>query len=177
MNAEWRALHRVNVPVIAGRGAVLLATSTLNPGEPSQNPLDAIVLPGAPPNLRAVDAKLADAVEILGWQKEPGHVKVVLRVLRPSALTGHCTFLHVDHSPTRFGAEHREHAYPQSLWREGDIIVDDFEVKLPPHFRTGSYAAWFGAGVLPCQDDRRMSVTAGPHDAHDRVALGQLEVQ
>lgn len=176
VNAEWRARHHANVPVIAGRGgAVLLATSTLD-GERSQNPLDAIVREAPPEDLRPVNATIGDAIAVLGFSQETNRVKIALRVLRAGALAGHCTFLHIDHVPVRFGAEHRTHAYPQNLWREGDVIVDDFEVKLPPHFRKGSYAAWFGAGVLPCQDDRRMPVTHGEHDAHDRVALGRFEV-
>jgi hypothetical protein len=92
-------------------------------------------------------------------------------------LAGHCTFLHVDHTPTRYGAEHRTHAYPIEHWHDGDVIVDDFEVDLPAHFRAGTYDAFWGVGVLPCQDDRRLPVTRGPSDGHQRVRLGKLEVR
>jgi hypothetical protein len=64
-----------------------------------------------------------------------------------------------------------------SLWQVGDVIVDDFEVTLPPHFHTGRYALWWGIGELPCQDDRRMPVTSGPNDGHGRVRGGMLEVR
>ena len=60
-----------------------------------------------------------------------------------------------------------------SLWRPGDVVVDDFVVKLPAHFRAGSYRMYWGVGVLPCEDDRRMHVTAGPNDGHDRVPAGR----
>jgi len=92
-------------------------------------------------------------------------------------LAGFCTFLHIDHAPSRFSAEHRELAYPMSLWRPGDVVVDDYDVKLPAHFHRGSYRLYWGVGVLPCEDDRRMHVTSGPNDGHERIPAGSLEVR
>ena len=69
VNAEYRAAHGRNVPVLAGRGsAMLLATSALARGERSDNPLDAVVLGAAPTSLRPIGAVLDDRLDALGWQ-------------------------------------------------------------------------------------------------------------
>jgi hypothetical protein len=103
-------------------------------------------------------------------------VRVLVRS-RSAGINAYCTFLHVDHSPARFSAEHRDLPYPMVLWRAGDVVVDDFDVKLPAHFRAGSYRMYWGVGVLPCEDDRRMHVTSGPNDGRDRIPAGTLEVR
>jgi hypothetical protein len=196
VNAAYRAVQSRNVPVLAGRdGATLLAASALVPGEKSESPLDAIVLGAAPPSLRPLGAVLGDRLDAIGWQlvddrgraidavprgTRTAHVRIFTGTRAGTAaaqLSGYCTFLHIDHSPSRFSAEHREHVYPMSLWRPGDIVVDDFDVKLPAHFRAGSYRIFWGVGVLPCEDDHRMHVTSGPSDGHDRIPAGMLEVR
>ena len=200
VNAEYRASRARNVPVLAGQeGATLLAASALVSGERSENPLDAIVLGAPPRGLRPLGAVLEERIEAIGWElvDERGrrieavprgslqaHVRIVVRVGAATgaaagarSLGGHCTFLHVDHAPARFSAEHREVAYPMPLWRDGDVVVDDFEVKLPAHFRTGSYRMFWGVGVLPCEDDRRMHVSSGATDGRDRIPAGTLEVR
>lgn len=196
LNASYRARvePRANVPILAGEGsAFLLGASSLDPNEASGNPLDDIVRGQAPADLVTLPATL-DGLDVLGWElrdangahvaptaafpaRASTHLRVAMRVTSKAALGGYCTFLHVEHTPTRFNVEHKEHPYPMSLWREGDVIVDDFTVDLPPHFTRGSYAAFWGVGVLPCQDDQRMHVVTGPHDGHHRVSLGRLEVK
>lgn len=201
VNAAYRAVHARNVPILAGQeGTTLLAASALASGERSENPLDAVVTNAPPPALRPLGAVLEGRLEAVGWQlvdergrtldavphgTRKAHVRIVLRV--PAAanagaaafapMHGYCTFLHVDHSPSRFSAEHRELAYPMGLWREGDVVSDDFDVKLPAHFRAGSYRMYFGVGALPCEDDRRMHVTSGPTDGRDRIPAGPVEVR
>jgi hypothetical protein len=193
VNAEYRAAHGRNVPVLAGsNGAILLATSALARGERSDNPLDTIVLDEMPPALRPMGTVLDDRLEAAGWLlvdekgrpldaiargSKTAHVRIAIRALRGVESGAYCTFLHIDHAPSRFSAEHRELPYPMSLWRAGDLIVDDFAVPLPAQFRAGSYRMYWGVGVLPCDDDRRMHVTAGPNDGHDRVPAGTLEVR
>jgi hypothetical protein len=202
VNAEYRAAHARNVPVLAGTGSTtLLVASALLAGERSDNPLDAVVLGAPPAGLRPLGAGavLDHRLEALGWQladaqgraidavprgSRSAHVRIVVFVRgTPSAessavgLSGYCTFLHIDHSPSRFSAEHRELPYPMALWRPGDVVADDFDVKLPAHFRAGSYRMFWGVGALPCEDDRRMHVTAGDSDGHDRIPAGVLEVR
>jgi hypothetical protein len=181
------------VPILAGSGStVLLATSALATGERSANPLDDVVLAVAPGALRPIGALLDERLEALGWQlvddagrsidavprgSRTAHVRVAVGVKGTLPSSAYCTFLHVDHAPSRFSAEHRELPYPIALWRAGDVVVDDFVVKLPAHFRAGSYRMYWGVGVLPCDDDRRLHVTSGPNDGHDRVPAGTLEVR
>lgn len=198
VNAEYRAARGHNVPVLAGReGSTLLGVSVLTGKEQSENPLDAIVLGAPPDRLRPLGAVLEERLEAIGWQlvdesgrsidavprgSRKAHVRIIVRVPHAASgvaasLGGYCTFLHVDHAPSRFSAEHRELPYPMSLWRPGDVVVDDYEVKLPPHFRAGSYRMFWGVGALPCEDDRRMHITSGPSDGRDRVPAGDLEVR
>jgi len=192
VNAAFRALRGGNVPVIAGQGgATLLAVSSFAPGEQGANPLDAVVLASAPALPHPLSAVLDERLDALGWEivderghaidavprgSRHAHVRLYLRS-RSGPVNGYCTFLHVDHAPSRFSAEHRELAYPMAVWRAGDVVVDDFDVKLPAHFRAGSYPLFWGVGALPCEDDRRMHVTEGPNDGHDRIPGGALEVR
>jgi hypothetical protein len=192
VNAEYRAALGHNVPILAGQGgATMLATSALLRGERSVSPLDAIVLSAAPNDLRPLGAVLDDRLDAVGWQlvddegraidavprgSRGAHMRVWVRTRAPGT-SAYCTFLHVDHSRARFSAEHRDLPYPIGLWRAGDVVVDDFEIKLPAHFRAGSYRMYWGLGVLPCEDDRRMHVTSGPNDGRDRIPAGFLEVR
>jgi len=192
LNGAVRAERHTNVPILAGGdGTVMLAASALASGEHSESPLDTFVRNELPGGLRPIDAVADDRLELVGWDLRDArdrpleaaatgkrmHVRLVLRVRTPQPTNAYCTFLHIDHAPTRFSAEHREHPYPMSLWQVGDVIVDDFEVTLPPQFLTGHYALWWGIGELPCQDDRRLPVTSGPNDGHGRVRGGTLEVR
>lgn len=192
MNAAFRAARGSNVPILAGQeGATLLAASALARGELSANPLDAIVLASAPELAHPLGAVLEDRLEALGWDlvddrghvidavprgSRHAHVRLYLKA-RSGPVNGYCTFLHVDHTPARFSAEHRELAYPMTVWRTGDVVVDDFDVKLPASFHAGHYPIFWGVGALPCEDDRRMHVTTGPSDGRDRISAGSLEVK
>jgi hypothetical protein len=195
LNAAYRAKHGTNVPVLSGAsggGAFLLAGSALGSGERNDNPLEAVVRSSPPEGLTAAAARVGDSLTVLGWRLRdedgrtasaiPGrttmHLEIAIAVdAEGTPPGGHCTFVHIDHLPTRFSSEHREHPYPMSLWRKGDVVIDDFTVQLPAHFHPASYPLYWGVGVLPCEDDRRLPVLSGPSDGHDRVALGRLEVR
>lgn len=193
VNAEYRGARGGNVPILDGqRGTTLLAASALARGEHSDNPLDTIVLAAPPASLRPVAAVLDERLEAVGWQlldddgrtidavprgSRSAHVRMILRASAGFSSSAYCTFLHIDNSPSRFSAEHRELPYPIALWRAGDVLADDFEVKLPAHFHAGTYRLYWGVGVLPCDDDRRLRITSGPNDGRDRVPAGMLEVR
>lgn len=193
LNAEFRGARHANVPILAGGdGLVLLATSSLARGEKSESTLDAIVLDRAPSLPHPLDAVVDDRLDVLGWELtdasgrrvdavksgRKAHVRVYVRLREGATPMGaSCTFLHVDHTPTRFSAEHKVHDYPMTLWRGGDVVVDDFEITLSAAFRAGRYAMSWGVGVLPCEDDRRLRVTHGAHDGRNRITAGNLEVR
>jgi 4-amino-4-deoxy-L-arabinose transferase-like glycosyltransferase len=192
VNALFRARRGRNTPVLAGRtDNILLAVSELRDGEKDESPLSGFVLDGPPKLSRAVHATFADRFEALAWdltdddgaslsnvsQRSSFHFKIALGVKQPTP-GGYCTFIHIDHVPTRVSMEHKDFAvYPMNLWRAGDVIVDDFPVKLPAHFGRGTYRIHFGVGVLPCEDDRRMPLTSGANDGRDRLDVGSLEVR
>jgi hypothetical protein len=192
LNASYRGAFGRNLPVVEARSSdALLAVSRLAPGEVSESPLDAVVLAGAPAGLAGGHVTFGDALELLGYdvvddEKNPStlsatrsrHLRLYFRVLRAFG-GGHCTFVHLDRSPARFSEEHREWAaYPMPFWRAGDVLVDDYAVRLPPAFRGGGdHPLYVGVGVLPCSDDRRMPITAGANDGHDRAELGKVHVE
>jgi 4-amino-4-deoxy-L-arabinose transferase-like glycosyltransferase len=189
--AELNALHRdrvpgKNLPIADGQSSlVLLATNELT--DRSQNPLDEIVkTPPVAPNRPSL-AELERGIKVLGWdlldeRGEPKnvisgsfrlHVYYQIGQLPP---VGHCTFLHIDHETTRHSEEHREWIeYPMRLWHAGDVIVDRYTVKPSAGFHQGRHPVLVGFGVLPCNDDRRLSVVRGDSDGRNRVRLGEIE--
>jgi hypothetical protein len=198
VNALYRGQRGRNLQILGraadrhvGSDAVLLATSALRPGERSQNPLDEWLLSDPPTMSRPFAADLGGKLEPIGWDltRDDGrpldhvaprssfHVKIALRVtVAPGA--GYCTFIHLEHAPTRTTAEHKDFAqYPMGLWQKGDIVLDDFEVTLPPQFAPGRYSLFYGVGVLPCEDDKRLAVVRGRSDGHDRALAGDVEVR
>ncbi len=198
VNALYRKEHGRNLPILGGKGAtgggrdtVLLAASVLLPGESNTNPI-AIFLKDQDPVLqRPLAADLGGRLETLGWEltgdddvrighvppRGSFHVKIAMRVTEPPG-AGYCTFIHLEHTPTRMTAEHKEFAvYPMTLWQRGDIVVDDFALTLSPQFGAGHYTLYYGVGQLPCEDDKRLAVTRGPSDGHDRVRAGDVEVR
>lgn len=192
LNAEFRAARHANVPILAGGdGLVLLAASSLLENERSESVLDRVVLTRPPSGLpHPVEAVVGAHLELLGWElvderggriastKRGSRLRFYVRMKENAPSLGSlCTFIHVDNSPTRFSAEHKTHPYPMSLWQGGDVIADEFEITLPPTFRTGAHPLFWGVGVLPCEDDRRLPITSGPNDGHHRVPAGALDVR
>jgi hypothetical protein len=189
LHAAYRATAPLRrVPVVDGRGSVVLVVNRPPDGASVDDPLER-TLPSEPPTPQhAVDARFGDRVELLGWSlfdddERPldafpahgrAHLRVYYRVL--SAMAGYCSFVHVDHSPARHTAEHKAWPYPMALWQRGDVIADDFEMELPTYFGRGDYPLLFGFGQLPCTDERRLEVTRGSHDAH-RVRAGSIHVR
>ena len=192
LNASYRGGFGHNLPVVEATSSdALLAVSRLAPGESPRSPLDTVVLDGVPTGLSGGHVTFGDALELLGYDvvddtraaatlsaTKTRHLRVYFRVLRAFG-GGHCTFVHLDRSPARFSEEHREWTvYPMTLWRAGDVLVDDYPVRLPAAFGgAGDHPLYVGVGVLPCSDDRRMPITAGANDGHDRAALGKVHVQ
>ena len=198
VNALYRKERGRNLPVLGGPGksggandTVLLATSALLPGERNANPITAFLPDVAPAMQRPLDADLGGKLATLGWEitDEDGaaldhvaprssfHLKIEMRVTDPPG-AGYCTFIHLEHTPTRMTAEHKEFTmYPMTLWQRGDVIIDDFAIKLSPQLGAGHYTLYYGVGQLPCEDDKRLAVQSGPSDGRDRVRAGDVEVR
>ncbi len=191
VNARYRATRHSNLPVIETPGSDLLVVSDrLLPGEKSDSVLDRVVLGEVPASFRPRAARFADALDLVGFtvvgeQDAPSslsttstrHLRVAMRVRHAIGSGQFCTFVHVERSPTRFSDEHREWAvYPMRHWAEGDVVVDDFAIRLPAAFRRERPNVYYGVGVLPCADDRRMPLTEGA-GSENRALLGALEVE
>lgn len=183
LSFEYRKRHGRNLPVVYADDAFIVFRQ--HPPADVRSPLDDIVAATERTNLRGTRAEFEGGITALGVSLEDlGHNALnaaprgTFRIIvhfRVSAAQrgGYCTFLHIDHTPSRYAAEHRELAYPIAFWMPGDVVSDAFEVSLPPHFRKGSYAIYYGLGQLPCEDDRRMGVRERPDG---RVYGGQLVV-
>ncbi len=192
LNALQREKEGRNLTILDARSSeMLLATNQLAEREHNDNPLDQIVLAQAPPLPHRLDAKFGESLEPLGWLTLDGRGQSVegvsagrtyrLRIFYrvTDKLPGaYCTFIHIEHTPTRFSAEHKEAEwarYPMRFWRKGDVIADEFAVSLPASFRAGKYPLYIGLDQLPCVGDHRVPVTRGAH-VDQRLEAGLLEV-
>jgi 4-amino-4-deoxy-L-arabinose transferase-like glycosyltransferase len=192
LNQLWREHAegtRTNLPVVDARSSqILLAASSLEPGEKNVNPLGSILLQEPPQPQRRLDVNMEDKLEVIGFDLDddrskavdvvsPGrsyHFKTYYRVLAP-VTTEWEGFIHIDGYHRRHNGDHKplEGKYPMSLWLPGDFVVDDHEFKLEPNFTPGTYTIYFGLFV----GDTRLKVLSGPNDGDNRINGGPLRVQ
>jgi hypothetical protein len=177
-----------NLPVIDGRSsAIILVASALAPGEVSANPLDAFMLAARPSPQHPVRADMSGEVEILGYDVVDAASKRVDTVAagqtyrvrtyyevekRPTVAWQ--AFVHIDGHGRRHNADHAllGGKYGSMSWIAGDLLVDEYELALPPNFTPGAYRLYFGF----FQGDRRLKVTSGPSDGQDRIDGGDIRV-
>jgi hypothetical protein len=192
LNQLWREKSpepRTNLPILDARSSqIVLAASSLAPGEKNENPLSAMVLSAPPHPQRPLDANMDDKLEVLGVdllddrgkltdQIAPGktyHLKTYYKVLAPVTSEWEA-FIHIDGYHRRHNGDHKpmNGKYPMSLWLPGDLLVDDHEFKLEPNFTPGTYSIYFGLFV----GDTRLKVKSGPNDGDNRINGGPLRVQ
>jgi hypothetical protein len=192
LNQLWRERApepRTNLPVLDARSSqILLAASSLGPGDKNANPLSAIVLSAPPHPQRRLDANMDDKLEVIGIDLldergravdtvNPGrsyHLKTYYRVLA-AVTTEWEAFIHIDGYHRRHNGDHKpmNGKYPMSLWLPGDLLEDDHEFKLEPNFTPGTYTIYFGLFV----GDTRLKVKSGPNDGDNRINGGALRVQ
>jgi hypothetical protein len=189
LNQLYRTRFGTNVPVLDGRSSqIVLVASSLKSGEQSENPLDKIVLNEAPPMQRPLDVNMEDKLLVLGIELldakgqridaasigKPFHLRSYYKVLQPVG-TEYEAFIHIDGYHRRHNGDHKICAgkYPMGLWQKGDIIVDDYEVKLEPNFANGDYDILFGFYL----GDARLKVKGPGHDGENRVNGGKLRVR
>lgn len=184
LNQLWRLEHRKNVPVVDAASDVLLVASS---AEPSESPLDRIVLDEAPSFAHPVSAIFDESVEITAWQLEsasgkqvdvlltgqPYTLRVALEVKRRPDEEW-MAFVHIEKKGLRSNGDHTPlgGAYPMRLWLPRDVVVDEHVFTLPPNFTPDRYRILFGFFM----GGERIPVTEGP--ARDnRVELGTVEVR
>ena len=64
-------------------------------------------------------------------------------------------------------------AYPTSMWREGEVIKEEYQVEVPADYPPIRYALWVGVR----DGEEGLQVTSDiESDEEDRVRLGQIEV-
>ncbi len=192
LDALWRAQSNPmrNLPILDDRSSeVLLAVSALTAGEVSNNALDAVLPEALPVPQRPLNVDLDGRVTVVGIDLldmdnkpldgvSPGRkfrIRTLMRVLAPVG-ADYDFFVHID------GANRRRHngdhkvakgRYPTTLWRAGDLVVDDFETSLEPNFGPGNYTIFFGLYL----GDQRLKVRSGTADPDGRINGGTLRVQ
>jgi 4-amino-4-deoxy-L-arabinose transferase-like glycosyltransferase len=192
LNQLWRERAgggRANLPVVDARSSqILLAASSLEPGEKNENPLASILLEAPPAPQHKIGANMDGKLEVIGYDLtdergrfvdavSPGrayHFKTYYRVMEP-VTTEWEGFIHIDGYHRRHNGDHKpmEGKYPMSLWLSGDVLLDDHEFKLEPNFTPGTYTIYFGLFV----GDTRLKVLSGPSDGENRINGGPLRVQ
>ena len=186
LNQLWRLEHRTNVPVVDASSDVLLVASSTG-GEPSESPLDRIVLDSAPSFAHGASAIFDESVELVSWQiesssgkqvdvlltGEPYTLRVALEVKRRPEEEW-TAFVHVEKKGRRTNGDHAPlgGAYPMRLWLPHDVVVDEHVFTLPPNFTPDTYRVHFGFFMAGW----RIPVTEGVA-RENRVELGSVEVR
>jgi hypothetical protein len=101
-------------------------------------------------------------------------MRVYYRVDAPPG-GGWQAFLHIDGHGRRYNGDHPllEGKYPPASWLAGDLLVDAFDVVLPPNFTRGTYHVYFGLFA----GERRLKAVRGAADADGRVDGGEVRVE
>jgi hypothetical protein len=188
LNSRFRALGGRNLPILDARSSeLLLASSSLRPGERNETPLGHIVLERPPQPQRLLHAQLGEELQLLGFSlhdaqgrftealtpNQTARLTLYFRVRAP--LSGRWqVFVHLDGLQRRYNADHEpfEGKYPARWWREGDLLADTTDIRLEPNFSPGEYRLYFGLYA----GERRLSVREGPAQ-DDRIVAGTLQVR
>jgi hypothetical protein len=178
-----------NLPVLDARSsATLLVASSLEPGESSANPFDAITLSAAPTPQHPLHVDLSGELDVLGYDVVDGsgartdsvvpgktYRMRTYYVVHKRPTTAWQSFIHIDGQGRRHNGDHAlmDGKYPPTSWVVGDILVDDAALTLPPSFTPGAYRVYFGLYA----GETRLKVTSGPSDGSDRIDGGDLHVR
>jgi hypothetical protein len=192
LNSLWRGQSSPprNAIVLDDRSSeVLLATSALAPGETNANPLEAVLPAEVPVPQRPLHVDLEGKIEVVGLDivdmagkplefVSPGRkfrMRTILKVNAPVS-ADYDFFIHMDgQNRRRHNGDHKvaKGRFPTSLWRAGDVVVDDFETTLEPNFGPGAYTIYFGLYL----GDQRLKITGAAADSDNRINGGVLRVQ
>jgi hypothetical protein len=189
LNAAYRAetSGRNLVVCTPSDGYLLLGRNETGDSAFNYNPLVA-ALPAVPPTLRhSLSGAFGDAIEPLGWEFRDSRDRVVdvlevgqkysLRLSLRVIDTLHADwqlFVHVDGRGRRQNGDHEpvNGDYPTDLWQPGDIVLDEYLLKLEPEMGPGPYRLYFGF----FRNTRRLDVTRGNHD-DNRMIAGDVTIR
>jgi hypothetical protein len=191
LNRAYRekAGARRTLPVLDARASqIVLAASSLSPGETNENPLSRMLLDSAPRPQRPLSVNLEEKLEVLGVDLmdaqgklvdsvvpgKPHRLRTYFKVLAPLG-TEWDMFIHIDGFKKRHNGDHKVTGgkYPMTLWLPEDVVVDEHEFKLEPNFTPGQYTIWLGL----FSGETRLKVKSGPSDSDNRVNAGTLRVR
>ena len=190
LNSTYRAKTKAgrDLPILDARSSqIMLASNKLEEGEVNQNPLEDILLRQRPEPSHPLDVELQGQLKALGWDMVDTDGRVVDSVVAGRQyrlrlyyeVIGRITrdwksFIHIDGHQRRFNGDHdpMDDKYPMTLWQVGDILVDDYPVRLEPNFTPAGYGLYFGFFV----GKTRLKVTRGKH-RDDRIEGGTVQVR
>jgi hypothetical protein len=164
----------------------LLIANRLLPDEADKNPLRRMVSPSSsPPKPQLpLHAIFDDRIELIGYDLPPevGRgddlvVRAYYKVLAP--LPGsYRIFLHFDGMGTRWNGDHvpLDGKFATNFWSPGSYITDEHRISIS---RIGQPAGYYQVftGFWPGGDGARLKVTAGDHEADQRVRIGVVRVK
>ncbi|APS00306.1 hypothetical protein BCY86_06135 [Pajaroellobacter abortibovis] len=191
LNQLYRGGHPVksNIPVIASQeGQAFLIASFLKKKEINRNPLENQVLLAPPVPQHPLYVNLDDQLVVLGFDitavdgtfvdlimpTQEYHMKTYYQLKAPLRSTSWEAFLHIDGYRRRYNGDHAllQNQYPMKLWLSEDVLVDDYEFRLGPEFKPGTYTIFFGL----FSGESRMRVKSGPQDGENRIKGGLIRV-
>lgn len=188
LNHLYRARGGKNLPILDGRSSQILLASNILGDHRNESWLSRVVLDEPPHPATPLDVIFEDQIAAIGWEVTdkdgrsvgsvvagtPYHLRVYYKVLRP--ISGNWkAFVHIDGSQRRHNGDHNvlDGKYAMSLWRPGDVVVDDLPFTLGPEFNgPGDYTVYFGF----FSGDTRLKVSRGQQH-ENRAVAGTLHVR
>jgi hypothetical protein len=142
-----------------------------------------------PPVEHRVEARLGDAIELVGYNlhlpqgqqvARPGdtlHLTLIWRALRPVE-TSYTVFTHLLDGDQQIRGQ-QDNApvngrYPTTLWMPGEIVVDDYALIVQPDAPLGQYV--IEVGLYDPATMQRLPVYDPTGSTGDRILLGSLQV-
>lgn len=162
----------------------LLLTSELKPGETDLNPLRRLVTTTPPTPQIPLQITFEDKVELIGadlpTEISRGQDFLIRLYFKVKAPLGgqYKIFMHFDGMGQRFNGDHMplDGKFTTTYWAPGTYVTDEHKVTTSRMNQAAGYYQVF-MGFWPGGDGPRLRVTAGPHEADQRVRIGVIRVK
>lgn len=115
-----------------------------------------LILDAPPANMVRVDAEFGHRAKLLGYTMSPEHpgsgervdIKLYWTVLAPVA-EDYQVFVHGDAINSNAARLHGDHypadgQYPMDVWREGEVVVDPFSMRIPVNYGAEALGIYLG---------------------------------